>query len=176
MPKPKNMILLCGLPRSGKSSFCNHLLTNNSRSAYQVICADDIRLAMGHKFHEYLEPMVHSMNIVFCRAHLIRGLNLIIDETNTNPNTIGRWLDLVDDFEYEKILYIVNTPKSVCLSRVVDDDGLNKTIERMSYNLDKMLKNSLSIFKQFDYVLIGQKDNWESFDQSNEQHINWVLN
>ena len=81
----KELIVMIGLPGSGKSTYVNQHLSN-----YQVICADDVRLSLGYVFEPKIEPIVHFICETTIRSYFIRGLPIVVDETNTRIDTTAR--------------------------------------------------------------------------------------
>jgi len=90
----KNMILMVGAPASGKSH-----MSKNSFNNYKIINRDKLRTK-----NKCLEKTVKYLN---------NNKNLIID--NTNPTIAGRkeYLNLADDYGYNKIIINFNIPRNV---------------------------------------------------------------
>jgi predicted kinase len=109
------LILMCGLPGAGKSTFVNNLLSTRTR--LQVICADDIRLSMGHKFNLGIEPLVRAISETMVKAFLVRGLDVVVDETFTKVEYILPYRSLATDYGYKLTMYYLSTPKHTCLER-----------------------------------------------------------
>lgn len=90
----KNMILMVGAPASGKSHMSKNCFNN-----YKIINRDKLRTK-----NKCLEKTVKYLN---------NNKNLIID--NTNPTIAGRkeYLNLADDYGYNKIIINFNIPRNV---------------------------------------------------------------
>lgn len=108
------MTIMLGLPGSGKSTFVDK---NLIPLGYQLICADDLRLAHGHKFYGPLEGQIHGMLYTQARAQMLRGLNVVIDECTTKATYLKRWLHLAEDMRYDVEAIYMTTPKEVCIER-----------------------------------------------------------
>ena len=110
------LYIMLGLPGSGKSHYVKEVLVPKG---VQVICADDVRLAHGHRFYGPLESQIHGMLYTLTRAHMIRGLDVVIDEAITRASYVQRWTRLAKDMGYAiKIIYL-NVPKTICMERRV---------------------------------------------------------
>jgi predicted kinase len=140
----KEIIVMIGIAGSGKSKFVD----DNYSKTHQIVCADDIRMSLGHIFELKIEPLVHSINQIICRAHMIRNLPVVIDETNTRLETIMKWLNLAEEYEYSKIAIMINTPLEICIKRrpLIPKDVL----EGMSNNLSHWTIDILNMY--FDEV------------------------
>jgi len=51
--KDLNLVVMVGIPKSGKSTYINKHYAH-----YQLLCADDIRLAFGSAFNRNTESFV----------------------------------------------------------------------------------------------------------------------
>ena len=112
--------LMCGLPRSGKSTFAKNLMGD-----YVVVCPDDIRLALhGSAFIHSAEPFVWATAQIMVRALMITGHNVLVDATHIRRERRLMWR------EYGKPdIYWVDTPKDICIARGPE---LEHVINRMA--------------------------------------------
>lgn len=124
------IIILVGLPGSGKSTFIDRTLLKRQKN-YQIVCRDDIRLALGQVYESRLEPVVSMVNKVVCRALMERGLNIIIDETNTRIKYIQSYIDLANEYEYRKVIIALDTDSKICKER---REGMTKGIIDQKYH------------------------------------------
>lgn len=128
--KPK-MVIMCGLPKSGKST-----LVNRGFRDYQVICGDDIRLALGVVFDPRLEEFVWGTFNTMVRASLIRGLDVVLDGTHTTKLRRGRVIKLGQEYNADIKVFFINAPYKICLERAEKDNFPISVLERMKVNLD----------------------------------------
>lgn len=134
----KQMIVMCGLPRSGKSTWVNEY----HDGSFQVICADDIRLALGTQFFKPLENFVWGVHDTAIAAALERGYSVIIDSCNTTVASLRKYQDIASKYEAEFWIYWVDTPLDVCLKRNEGPGAVpQKVILRMNEQLE-ILKES----------------------------------
>ena len=150
------LYMMIGLARSGKSTLSRRWLNreidftiDGSTVASQfnleprvVVCADEWRLALGHRYNSYLEPMIHPQVRIAVRA-LLHTHNVLIDETNTNRMSIIQWLEE----DIDAIPVFVNTLPSLCKERALKSNqpDLVPVIDRMAINLTKTFGGHLDI-------------------------------
>jgi predicted kinase len=157
-----------GLPRSGKSTWCDQwvrqpicnplwdVLTDcpatESISTQEgklwaepklpraVIAGDDFRRALhGNSYRIEAEATVFAMMDVATRALLDRGFDVIIDETCTTEQTLLRYLRL----DRAAVPVFIDTPKDVCIERAREagKEYLAGPIERMATQLATLRDN-----------------------------------
>lgn len=138
------IVLMCGLPRSGKSMFVDKYLRN-----MQLICPDDIRLAFGNIFNPNLENYVWTNVYTMTKAHMIRSSNIVIDATNTSYKRVIPFDNLAIDNKYKLIVCLVDTPLEVCLERNKLAGGVpEEVIYRMHESLEEF--KTSAYFKNLD--------------------------
>ena len=139
------LIVMIGLPRAGKSTYVDHL--NN----YDIICADDIRLAFGVQFDPKIEPFVWAIHDTILRAKMLRKRNIVLDETNTVLDRINRSKTLVKEYDYDLKLVYIATPLETCLQRNVGKGSVPKEV---IYRMNEQLQELLKTLPKFNYDLI----------------------
>ena len=125
----KLMIIMAGLPRSGKSTW----IKEYGMERY-VIGADNIRRILhGQQFIEQAEPMVWAVRRYILDNTLMQGLDCIIDETNLTVKRREDLIALAKHYGYKVNCVYVRTPKEICIKRaeVEGNFKLLKVIERM---------------------------------------------
>lgn len=135
------VIIMQGIPGSGKTTVVNKLL-GDGVDRYQLVCRDDFRFALGVRYGEMnysLEPIITSITHTMIRAFLQRGLNIIIDETNTTIKNIQDIKRISDEYEADIYIYRMVTPLNICIKRRCADGKFPRhVIERMASNMEKM--------------------------------------
>lgn len=136
-----SLFFTCGLPRSGKSFYCdNWILPDEGDIEYTpraIVCGDDFRYALyGREFQIEAEGTVFAMMDVAARALLKRGFDVIIDETCTTEATLLRYLRINIDAQ----AIFIDTPIEVCKERAIacGRDYLLGPIDRMAAQLEKL--------------------------------------
>jgi len=125
------MVIMCGLPKSGKSTIVDRELRE-----YQVICGDDIRLALGVEFDPRLEEFVWGTFNTMVRASLIRGLDVVLDGTHTTRFRRERVINLGKEYGADITIIHVKTPYETCIKRAIESDFPLAVMERMRANLE----------------------------------------
>jgi predicted kinase len=138
MKMRKKVIILCGIPTSGKSSW----VKNNP--GYTVISSDNIienyaqhiDSTYNEVFPDYIETAVELM--LGQMKHAIRqGENIICDQTHLTPKVRKRKLKMIPDF-YEKIAVYFEISKEEMFKRNLNEDR-TKTVP--DHILESMFKS-----------------------------------
>jgi predicted kinase len=111
----KRIILLVGVPASGKSTLARKLVERG----YQCVCADTIRAELYGNEIEQGEP-AKVFEIFFQRLEnlLKDGADIVVDNTNLKEQYRKEITDRAQKFGYEDIqLWILDVPLSVCIER-----------------------------------------------------------
>jgi hypothetical protein len=142
-----------GLPRSGKSTQARKWLAGeidikNNKFIDEFACVsrfnnvprivvtpDAWRLALGHRYNWYAEPVVFAHVQIAVRA-LLQDYDVLVDDTHTTTESIKRIL------EVEPMAHpvLVDTPVEVCIERAISSGqkDLADVIKRMNTNIGKL--------------------------------------
>jgi predicted kinase len=150
----KELIIMIGIPGSGKSTIVNKIANEKS---FQVVCRDDIRMALGHKYNVRTEPHVFAITNTITRSHMERGFDIVIDETNTNLTTLSNWIDLGKEYGYTIRYIIMYVDVEICKIRrgCSNGDFPVEVIDRMHLQLNSLLDGELPIddeIKDITYI------------------------
>ena len=119
------LILMVGLPRSGKSTAARRL-------GHPIVCPDAIRLALhGHRFEPRAEPFIWAIAKTMTHALFLAGHDVVVvDATNTTAKRRDDWRS--DAWTIEPIF--IDTPKDECVRRALaaGDADIVPIIERMA--------------------------------------------
>lgn len=126
--------------RSGKSTFAKVWLAEGKNDRV-VVNADAIRLALhGKDFDKRFEGTVHFIKENMIKAHLLDGMQVLVDETNTNRWTITSLLRLDEN---ATPVYIYST-REQCIDRAVKTGKIylveRGVIDRHFNNLEKLVR------------------------------------
>jgi predicted kinase len=128
MKQEKTLILLCGLPRSGKTTWALN-------TKLPTVSPDSIRIVLhGQPFIGEAEPMIWVLTRYFIKSLFSYGFPIVIlDATNTTEFRRKEWLSKEWDCKYK----CFHTSKEVCIERAKQSPNgeLVKVIERMSREL-----------------------------------------
>lgn len=86
----KKIILLQGIPASGKTSWARKFIKNNSEN-WIIINRDSIREMLGNYYCPTREPLVTKIETFCLEEGLSRNYNVIIDATNLNTRTVNNF-------------------------------------------------------------------------------------
>lgn len=136
----KKLVMMCGLPRSGKTTFRN-MLKEEVKDIF-VISADELRyLIYGQRYFDGGEDFVWSTRDKIFKYMLIQSKTILIDETNTSIKRRKAIIELAKQFKYKVICVYVNTPLNICEGRArKDDNDLRVVMDRMSKYFQVPLK------------------------------------
>lgn len=114
MPK---LIMLIGLPASGKSTWRSKFLSKNPD--YVVVSSDDILdslaerdgISYSESFKKYAKEAGKEMKRQ-AKDHFENGRNIIWDQTNMSSKSRKLGLDMAgDDYEKEAIVFVIPEPE-----------------------------------------------------------------
>lgn len=121
----KKLIVLVGLPRSGKSTYAKTQI-------HPKVNPDSIRLALhGEIFKPEDEPKVWEIAELMVKALFLAGNStVILDATNVTKKRRRRWINE----NWKTVFYIFSQCAEVCIERAKADgrDDLIPVIERMA--------------------------------------------
>lgn len=129
MPGMPSLVMMVGLPRSGKTT---EALRLNRGNGWPIVCPDTIRLALhGQRYQHLAEPFVWAIAKVMVRALFLAGHGVVIlDACN---GTRARRKDWHSE-EWRTVHLTVGTTKEECVRRAEaeGDSEIVPVIERMS--------------------------------------------
>jgi len=155
------LILTLGVAGAGKSTLVNELLSSNKK--LQVLCLDDIRLALGDIYDIRTEPVVRMIADVMGRTFMERKLPFIVDSTCTSIKIAEMWIRLAAEYGYKTHGIHLDTPFDVCCERRLDSIPLS-VLEKQRDGLNDLLQftkiiggQNLGIFDKFEVVRFHPK-------------------
>lgn len=107
------LILLTGLPGSGKSTF----VKNNIDNSIIVICADDFRKVItGQNFFINAEEFVWASVKTAVRV-LINSHSILLDETGLSVSSRKQWINIAKEAGVPIVSIFIDTPFEECVTR-----------------------------------------------------------
>lgn len=132
----QKIIMLKGLPASGKSTWAKEKINENSN--YIRINKDDIRESITGKWTSKKEKIVISIRNSLVKAGISLGKNVIIDDTNLNPKHEQSLKTLAQELgvEFEINDSFLKVPVEECIERDIKRDKSvgYKVIYKMYYD------------------------------------------
>lgn len=115
--KKNTLIIMCGLPASGKNTWIKDFLKKNSAD-YTVVELDEIRSEIfGHQFHRPAEHFIIGIAKSFARLLLKQGKNVIINSTGLTQAIRNEWISMGEEYNCDIKVVWVKTPLKECLKR-----------------------------------------------------------
>lgn len=123
---PNLLILLVGLPRSGKTTWAK-------KQGHPIVNPDAVRLALhGKAYVQEAEPMVWAIVRYMVTALFTAGHEtVILDACNNSRKRRDPW----EDGAWSREFVVIRATPSECLARVPEGEnaeGLRAAIERMA--------------------------------------------
>jgi predicted kinase len=114
MPK---IIILKGLPASGKSTFAKDLV-NKHQCQYKRVNKDDLRAMLDNsKWSRNNEKFVLEVRDSIIHSALVNGFNIIVDDTNLDPKHESRLKEIAKDHGADVEVKPFDVPVDECLKR-----------------------------------------------------------
>jgi predicted kinase len=119
----KTVLILRGLPASGKSTYAKNILAENPHT-WKRLNKDELRAMLDDSLHSYPnEKFVERVRDMMLREALKEGKHVVIDDTNLSERAIARIRQVVDNYcaETEQKVQIqfkdMETTLEECLER-----------------------------------------------------------
>jgi len=146
--KSKVIMLMVGVQGSGKSTYIN-----NQMNDYQILCLDDIRLALGDVYNKRTEPIVRAITDIMGRAFLERGLSIVVDGTNTSKYIVEKWRALADEYNYFLNGIHLDVPFETCVERRLGTNKITQEVlDKTRSQLDELLTLKGLYFDKFETI------------------------
>ena len=130
------LIITRGLPASGKSTWAKQWVLEDPEHRVRIN-QDDIRLMLGKYWVPSREKLVQHIQEEALIEALLRGYDIVIDNTNLNNKVLDQFNRLIRTFEDYEIEYkdFFDTPLSVCIERDKNRDlPVTEKVIRGFYN------------------------------------------
>lgn len=105
-PNPR-IIIMVGLPRTGKSTFVNNFVEAAARVRripFTVVSSDDIRRVMGVRYDPAIEEQVQYLCSTLAESLMVRQQNLVIDNVNLTEKVRQKWIRMAKKHNYSHIV------------------------------------------------------------------------
>ena len=126
----KTLIMMVGLPRSGKTTKAKALAREHRAP---IVSPDNIRLALhGHPFIASAEPFVWATAKLMVRSLFYDYDTVILDACNNTRERRDEWRNRKVGSGWVRRYEVLTTDVETCRSRVDGDEALADVIERMA--------------------------------------------
>ena len=112
----QKLIILQGLPASGKSTYAKKLVNENPENTV-IVNRDSIREGFGKYWVPSRENLVSNIEDFMMIEALKLNYNVIVDATNLNPKTLSKFELYKNNFNLELIHKHFKTPFWKCVLR-----------------------------------------------------------
>lgn len=165
---------MSGLPASGKSSAAKALMSEGGN--FMRLNKDLLREMLHfNKFTHNNEKHTWNAEVALAIFYLTEGTSVIIDDTNLNPKTMQRWVDLAKNMKVTIQHCDLETPIEECIKRDQErEKPVGKSvIEKMALQYKGYLKGDRVIICDLDgtmcnikhrvHFVQGEKKDWDNF-------------
>ena len=133
VPEYGVLTILRGIPASGKSTYAKQLVKEDSEVLR--VNKDDIRAMFSQQYSHELEMDVRGEEQDIVESLIIKGYDVVVDDTNLQQRDIDRFKDLAELHNYTMKLVTFGTAMELCIARNNLREGRKKVptsvIERM---------------------------------------------
>lgn len=126
----KRIIILRGLPASGKSTYARQL-AESEPNKYVIVNRDSIRKMCGKYWVPQRENYISAIEETMVIEALNHDYIPIIDATNLNPVYLEKWRDIANMYHGELEFIFFNTSLQECIERDSKREGDNKVGEKV---------------------------------------------
>ena len=139
------IIILQGIPGSGKSTWARSYLKEHGSRDTVIVNRDSIRAMLGDYWVPERESLVTKIETNMIRLALKHNYDVIIDATNLNEKTLKKWKFLAElfgaDIEYKK--FLINPHKAVIRDLIRKVRGERYTGAKVIYDFYERYKDKL---------------------------------
>jgi predicted kinase len=182
MTQPKKiMLLLIGLPGSGKSAYAKHLCEsadvvgatlNGTSMPWVRINWDDLRkeMTLGAsrvRFNRHAEEAMVEKSHELARLYAEDGFNIVIDNTNLNPKTRNHWAGLAEELGMELQTKTMDADHGMCAAR----DALRLGDARVGRAVIDRMALTYGMIKFHDKIVIVDMDGTLSDSTERQKYV-----
>lgn len=146
------LIMLCGLPGSGKSHYGKILANKNG---WEYVSRDEVRYEFVTDQAHYFD---HEKEVYkeFCNRidmHLLNDKTVIADATHLNKPSRDKLLNTLTSKIDKRILIMMTTPFEVCMKRNSARVGITRVPDSQMYAMKHRFKKPNLVVENFDKIL-----------------------
>lgn len=147
------LIIMCGIPGSGKSTYAKKLL--ELHPDWEYVSRDEVRYQYVSDQEHYYD---HETEVFkeFCNRvdmHLLNGKTVIADATHINAASRSKLTSNLTAQHYKKIILIMGTPFEECMKRNAMREGITRVPDEAMYRMQHKFKMPNHFIEEFDQVV-----------------------
>ena len=138
------LAIMCGLPKSGKTTYARSL----QKTGWVRVCPDEIRHALhGRGHYPPAEPLVWANAELMVRALILGGHAVVVDATNTTKKRRAPWLRIARDLNIPIEAFVLGTPAAECHERnhTSDEPVPSEAIDRMNEQWEPVTEEGMVV-------------------------------
>lgn len=144
----KKVIILKGIPASGKSTYAKQLVKDNP-GMYKRVNRDDLRMMLdGYQFSKSNEKFVKKLRDFIIEEGLMRGKHIIVDDTNLSESNIDGIREIAKahtektghPVRIEEKLFEISAEEAIKRDSKRENPVGEKVIKRMDKQLNGFIK------------------------------------
>ena len=148
------LILTQGIQGSGKSTFARKWASEDPEHRVRLNY-DDLRNMLGTYWVPSREGMLKDIEEAFLKKAMLKGYDIIIDNMNLNPKTIGKYEEWAKNYGYtfEKVLF--DTPVEECIRRdKLRPNPIGEVVIKRTWNTyrDYIIQESIKKMKEKEMI------------------------
>ena len=144
MPVGPRLAIMCGLPRSGKTTYARSL----QEAGWVRVCPDEIRRALhGRGHHPPAEPLVWANAELAVRSLLLGGHAVVVDATNPTKLRRAPWLEIAREMGMPLEAFVLETSVEACheRNRTSEEPVPPEVIDRMHEQWEPVTEEGISV-------------------------------
>ena len=129
---PRDLIVMIGMSMSGKT----YHVDTTYLPGHQLVSLAHIKHALNTTKMTNGDLIYATMELAV-RAHMIKGLPIVVDEDNLSIESLFMWKTITREFGYNLKGVLLDTPLDVCISRLKTMLQGKKITEEMHEKMSK---------------------------------------
>lgn len=148
------LIIMCGIPGCGKSTYAKNLL--KIHPDWEYVSRDEVRYESVTDQDHYFD---HEADVYkeFCNRidmYLLNGKTVIADATHLTINSRKKLLSNLSAKGFKTIVIIMDTPFETCFKRNAQRVGITRVPDKVMYAMKNRFKLPNTYIEHFDKVIM----------------------
>ena len=140
----RDLIVMIGVGRSGKTHYVDNELLYGPQ---QLISSEHMKAAYNSMNMSTPDIIYAAMDLIV-RSHMIKGVPIIVDESNLTIESLFLWKSIAKEFNYAIKGIVMDTSFEICKSRLESDiDG------PITKDLNENMETEYETYKELRIIL-----------------------